>query len=75
MAKIPVFLTATASKLIGYVEVDNAKDYMEKAHELWEETGENIMGNISNDFEVGESDIGKMNEDDIKYYMEQEDND
>jgi hypothetical protein len=59
--KIPVYITATASKRVGFIEVDSEDsepDINSLAEELWEnEDWDVISVNISNDFDIGESDI------------------
>ena len=55
--KIPVYLLTSAYKYIGDVEISHPDQFNGAAMKLWDETGEDISVNISNDFEVGDSDI------------------
>lgn len=67
--KMPVMITTTASKFIGYVECDGVEDYHDKAEELWDSLdNESPTTNISNDFELGDFDIAKIDNFDLASY-------
>ena len=70
---VPVYIETTASHYIGEVECDNIDEYQEAANKLWEEQDwDSPTTNIHNDFDLNDWDIGQVNEDDLKYYKNEE---
>lgn len=69
--KIPVIIVATASKVIGEIECDSLEEYNKKVDEFLKKKGfPSIHTNISNDFEVGDSEIEEVKAEDLTYYKQ-----
>lgn len=70
--KVPIYVTALASKVVGFIECDTHSEYEKKLKEfLKDDNWEGINVNVSNDFEVGDSEIDLevlKNKDDLQYY-------
>tara|TARA_R110000737_G_scaffold296532_3_gene303133 strand:- start:877 stop:1107 length:231 start_codon:yes stop_codon:yes gene_type:complete len=72
--KTYVGIQTVASISIGEVEFDTIEEYYEKAEDLWESQGYNNPNtNISNDFDLGDWDICKIDESDLPYMLNKED--
>ena len=70
--KVPVYVVAQASKVVGHIECDDYKSYIKELDNFMDsEPWEGISVNISNDFEVGDSDVDMTvvtEEKDLEYY-------
>lgn len=71
--KAHVGIQTIASTTLGEVEFNTIEEYYEKAEELWESLGYNHPDvNVSNDFDLGDWDISKIGENDLKYMLNKE---
>lgn len=66
--RIPIYMVATASKCIGEVEVELYDEIQEAAEKLLEDSDEYLSANISNDFELGDTEIEKIALSDFEFY-------
>lgn len=69
--KIPVYITTTASKFIGEIDIDKLEDFDDAAEALWEAMGyesPSICHSCSDEIELGDFDI---NTDTAKFYFEE----
>lgn len=72
--KIPVIITATASKFIGEVKVESIEEYEDAAEKLWSETNyKTITTNSTNDFDVTESFLDVISQKDFEFYSKLKD--
>ena len=67
--KIPVYAIATAEKIVTTIECDSYSEYKKEFDKL-NDSGDfdGPRANISNDFEIGDSELDELKEEDMKYY-------
>lgn len=67
---IPVSIGTHAGHTIGTVECDSLEEFNEKAEALWKsQDHEYPTTNCTNDFDLNDWEIDKMEEDDLQYYL------
>ena len=68
-----VGIQTVASASIGEIEFDTIEEYYEKAEALWESQDyDSPSTNISNDFDLGDWDLCKVDESDLPYMLNKE---
>jgi len=70
--KVPVYLQAMATRFIGDVEIESLEDFNDAAFKLLEETGMDISANISNDFDMDDSEIQPIDQEDFDFYKNEQ---
>lgn len=68
--KVMASISTVANKSIGEVEFDTLEEFRSKAEQLWEAQGYDYpTTNITNDFDLNDWELSELNEEDLRFYL------